>query len=409
MGLISAALASASNVLSEQWKEYFYCDALPNDVLAVRGRKRTSGSSNSQDNIISNGSVVAVADGQCMLIVEQGKVVDLCAEPGEYVYDMSTEPSFFDGGKFVDNLLDLFKTMGKRFEFGGATPKDQRVYYLNTKEIIGNKYGTPSPIPFRVVDRNINLDVDVSVRCFGEYSYKIVNPLLFYTNVCANVVSEYTRDELDSQMKSELLTALQHVFSNIGEKGIRYSQLPAHTMELAEALKAELTTQWKDFRGIELQKIGVSSVKALEEDEERIKQLQFNATLKDPTMAAAHSAGAQAQAIQDAAKNPNGAAIGVMGYNMVQQAAGNTVADLFAVGAAQAAHAAPQAAAPAGWTCPNCNTVNSGNFCTHCGTKKPEAAKKIRCSKCGWEANPSDPVPNFCPNCGDPIDANDLV
>lgn len=408
MGLIHAALASASNVLSEQWKDYFYCDALPNDVLAVRGRKRTGNSSNSQDNIISNGSVIAVADGQCMLIVEQGKVVDLCAEPGEFVYDASTEPSFFDGGKFVDGLKDLFLTIGKRFEFGGAVPKDQRIYYLNTKEIIGNKYGTPSPVPFRVVDEKINLDVDISVRCFGEYSYKIVNPLLFYTNVCANFVNTYTRDELDSQMKSELLTALQPAFAAISDKGIRYSALPAHTVELADELKRVLTANWKDFRGIELQKIGVSSIKASEEDEERIKQLQLNATLKDPTMAGAHMAGAAAQAMQDAAKNPGGAAVGFMNYGMAQQAAGTTVADLFAVGAA--AQAAQPAATPAaGWTCPTCNTVNNGNFCTHCGTRRPEAPKRVRCNKCGWESKVGEPVPNFCPNCGDPIDANDLV
>ncbi|MBR3356162.1 MAG: SPFH domain-containing protein [Oscillospiraceae bacterium] len=406
MGLVYAALASANNVLSEQWKDYFYCDSLSVDVLAARGKKRTSGSSNVQDNVLTNGSVISVADGQVMMIVEQGKVVDLCAEPGEYVYDMSTEPSFFDGGKFVDNLKEIFLTIGKRFEFGGATPKDQRIYYFNTKEIVGNKYGTPSPVPFRVVDEKINLDVDIAVRCFGEYSYKLVNPILFYTNVCGNITGEYTRDQLDSQMKSELLTALQPAFASISDKGIRYSSLPAHTTELAEALKAELIAKWRDFRGIELQQIGVSSIKASEEDEERIKQLQLSAALKDPTLAGATLVNAQANAMQAAAENSGGAALGFMGYNMAQQAGGLNAQQLYQLGA-NAAPAAP--VAQAGWNCPKCNTLNNGNFCTQCGEKRPEPAKRVKCAKCGWEPASQDQTPNFCPNCGDPIGPDDLV
>ncbi len=238
MGLIKAALGSAGGVLADQWKEYFCCEAIPADVLAVKGQKRTSGrSSNTKgsDNIISNGSVIAIADGQCMMIVEQGKVVDVCAEPGEYTYDMSTEPSIFTGD-LGENIKASFQNMGKRFTFGGEPPKDQRVYYFNTKELIGNKYGTPSPVPFRVVDQRAGIDIDIAIRCFGEYSYKLVNPLLFYTNVCGNVSDEYNRMELDSQLKSELLTALQPAFARISEQGIRYSALPGHAQELALSL-----------------------------------------------------------------------------------------------------------------------------------------------------------------------------
>ena len=169
MGLIHAALGAATGVLADQWKEYFYCDGMAEDVLAVKGSKRTSGRSSNRygsDNIISSGSVVAVADGQCMLIVEQGKIVEVCAEPGEFVYDASTEPSIFSGN-LGDTIVEVFKSIGKRFTFGGEAPKDQRVYYFNTKELIGNKYGTPSPVPFRVVDNNVGLDVDIAIRCFG--------------------------------------------------------------------------------------------------------------------------------------------------------------------------------------------------------------------------------------------------
>ena len=436
MGLVSAVLGAATGVLSDQWKEYFYCDALPNNVLAVKGKKKVSGRSSNRgdDNIITSGSVIAVADGQCMLIVEQGKIVDVCAEPGEYVYDASTEPSVFSGN-LGDSIAAVFQNIGKRFTFGGQAPKDQRVYYFNTRELTGNKYGTPNPVPFRVVDKNIGLDIDIAIRCFGEYSIRISNPLLFYTNVCGNVTSNYTIDKLEGQMKTELLTALQPAFARISDMGIRYSSLPAHTAELADALNEELSAKWRDLRGIEIVSCGVSSVKASEEDEAMIKELQRNAAFRDPTMAAAHLVGAQAAAMQSAAANEGGAAMAFMGMNMAQQAGGVNAQNLYQMG--QQATPAPAAeaegwicpscghkasgkfcpecgtkkpeAAPVGWTCPSCGAVNKGKFCSECGAKKPAGALLYKCDKCGWEpADPANP-PRFCPECGDPFNADDAV
>ncbi len=438
MGLISAAVGSASGVMADQWLEYFYCEAMPVDVLVCKGQKKTSGRSSNKhgsDNIISNGSVIAVADGQCMMIVDQGKVVDVCAEPGEYTYDISSEPSLLFGG-LAQNIGAVMSTIAKRFMFGGQAPKDQRVYYFNTREIIGNKYGTPAPIPFRVVDQRAGIDIDIGIRCFGEYSYKIVNPILFYGNVCGNVSNVYKRSELESQMKSELLTALQPAFAKISEQGVRYSALPGHTMELAQALREVLTPQWTEYRGIEIQQIGVSSVNANEEDEKMLKELQKNAAFKDPTMAAAHLVGAQADAMKAAANNTGGAAMAFMGMNMAQQAGGVNAQGLYQMGAAQ--QAAPAQAAPAadtwtcpscgakasgkfcpecgtkkpaadGWTCPSCGAVNKGKFCSECGAKKPAGALLYKCDKCGWE--PEDPAnpPKFCPECGDPFDDNDVI
>ena len=410
MGLISAALSSAIGVAADQWKEYFYCDALPENVLAVKALKRSRGfGNNGNDNVISNGSVIAVADGQCMMIVDQGKVVDLCAEPGEYVYDMSSEPSVFTGS-LGDAVKAVFETIGKRFSFGGEVPKEQRVYYFNTKELTGNKYGTANPVPFRVVDRNIGLDVDIAIRCFGEYSIRLCNPILFYTNVCGNVRSAYTVDQLAGQMKTELLTALQPAFARLSEQGIRYSALPGHTLELADALNEVLSAKWRDLRGIEIVSFGMSSVKANEEDEAMIKELQRNAAFRDPNMAAAHLVGAQAAAMQDAAKNPNGAAMGFMGMNMAGAAGGVNAQSLYQMGAQAAAPAPQPAADPAKhWFCPSCGTANQGKFCTECGTKKPAGALQYRCDKCGWE--PEDPAkpPKFCPNCGDPFGDEDVV
>ena len=374
MGLISAALGSASGVLADQYKEYFYCDALASNVLVVKGKKRTTKrSSNSGDNnVISNGSVIAIADGQCMIIVDQGKVVDLCAEPGEYVYDMSSEPSLFTGN-LSSAILDVFKNIGKRFTFGGTTPTDQRVYFFNTKELTGNKYGTPNAVPFRVVDANAGIDIDIGIRCFGEYSYRITNPILFYTNICGNVSGEYTRDQIDSQLKTELLTALQPAFAKISDQGIRYSSLPGHTMEMADALNEVLSSKWRDLRGIEIVSFGISSVTANEEDEQMIKTMQRNAAYKDPTMAAATLVGAQAQAMQDAAKNTAGAATAFMGMNMAQQAGGINAASLYQMAGQQQAAQTQQTAqtASASWYCPNCGTPCNGNFCTNCGTKRP--------------------------------------
>ena len=463
MGLIKAALGAAGGVMADQWLEYFYCDSLPENVMAVKGQKRSSGrSSNTRgsDNIISNGSVIAVADGQCMVIVDQGKVTEFCAEPGEFKYDASTEPSLFYG-KLGKNILDTFKNIGKRFTFGGEAPKDQRVYYFNTKELIGNKYGTPSPVPFRVVDQRAGIDIDIAIRCFGEYSYRICDPILFYTNVCGNVSGDYTRDRLESQLKTELLTALQPAFAKISEQGIRYSALPGHTMEMADALNDVLSSKWRNLRGLEIVSFGVSSVKASEEDEAMLKELQRNAAFMDPTRAAAHLVGAQASAMQAAANNQNaGPAMAFMGMNMAGQAGGVNAQSLYQMGVQQ--QAAPAAAgwtcacgqsgitgkfcpncgkpkpapAPAagswtcscgatatgkfcpecgkprpadtGWTC-SCGAVNKGKFCAECGKPKPAGTPKYKCDKCGWE--PKDPThpPKFCPECGDPFDDGDIV
>ena len=394
MGLIRAAMGAAGGTLADQWKEYFYCDAIPENVLAVKGQKKTTRRSSNRhgdDNVITDGSVIAVADGQCMLIVDQGKIVDMCAETGEYTYDMSSEPSLFCGS-LGQGLKNMFGTMANRFTFGGEAPKDQRIYYFNTKELIGNKYGTPSPVPFRVVDQRAGIDIDVGIRCFGEYSYRVSNPMLFYTNVCGNVSEDYTRDRLDSQLKTELLTALQPAFAKIGETGIRYSQLPGHTMELADALNEVLSKKWRDLRGIEIVSFGVSSVTADEEDEKMLKELQRNAAFMDPTRAAAHLVGSQGDAMKMAAANKGGAAMAFMGLNMAGQAGGMNAQDLYAMGQQQTAQ--PAASQPAGWTCSCGHTGNTGKFCGECG--KPRPADEWTCS-CG-----SVNKGKFCANCGNP-------
>lgn len=436
MSLIKAIAGATVGVLADQWKEYFYCEALNVDTLAVRGYKRNSNISlntHGNSNIISNGSVIAVADGQCMIIVEQGKVVEVCAEPGEYVYDASTEPSIFAGKLDGASISAIFKNIGTRFGFGGEAPKDQRVYYINTKEITSNPYGTPAPVPFRVVDKNVGLDVDITIRCFGEYSYRITNPLLFYTNVCGNVEDRYLRSQIDEQLKSELLTSLQPAFAEISEMGIRYSALPRHTVELADSLNGILLEKWKNTRGIQISSLGISSIKGGDKDEEMIKELQRNAAFRDPTMAAAQLVGAQSIAIQEAARNQSaGPAMAFMGMNMAEQAGGINAQDLFQMGIQNREKVQQQETTENSWQC-SCGKIATELFCSRCGTKRPEPQEELWvcrcgrrndalycpscgfrkpeksisfCAKCGWKLEQSDEPIRFCPRCGNP--SNDL-
>ncbi|MBQ3416497.1 MAG: SPFH domain-containing protein [Ruminococcus sp.] len=446
MGLIKAGIGALGGVLADQWKEFFVCDALPRDVLVRKGVKKTSArSSNTKgsENVITNGSGLVVSQGQCAIITDQGKVAEICAEPGEYTYDQSSEPSLFTG-PLGESIKQTFKMIGKRFTYGGEPPKDQRVYYFNIKEITENLFGTANPIPFRVVDSKVGLDLDVSVRCSGTYSYRIEDPILFFTNVCGNVTDDYNRSELDKTLKTEFVSALQPAFFKISEKEVRPNQLAGETELLSEAMNEALTEKWVKLRGLKVVSVAMGSVTLPEEDQKMIKEVQRNAAFKDPTMAAAHLVGSQGQAMQDAAKNQGGSFGAFMGMGMAGNMGGMNAQNLYAMGAQQQQQQqqmqqqqAQQQAAPAaagawkcpqcgaqatgkfcmecgckkpeasGWTCSQCGAVNKGRFCSECGAKKPEGAPTYKCDKCGWE--PEDPhhPPKFCPECGDIFDDND--
>ena len=408
MGLLRAGIGAASGVLADQWRDYFYCDSLTGDVLMTKGQRKQGRGKNKGGDIITNGSIIAVNEGQCMLIVQQGEIIEVCAEAGEFIFDSGTEASVFYGGLGA-GIKKTFERIGYRFTFGGSEANDQRVYFVNTKEIMGNKFGTPTPVPFRVVDQNIGLDTDISVRCNGEYSYKISDPLLFYKNVAANVPGDFTRDKLDSQLKSEFLTALQPAFAEISEQGIRYSAVPGHTRELAKAMNKVLTEDWKDTRGISIAAVGINSIAALPEDEERIKTLQMTAVMRDPNMRAANASMATADAMRTAAGNEAGAMTGFMGMNMAQMSGMGMGQQYYdpsgqpyqqpanhynvAAGGGFAGGAKTQG----GWKCPKCGADNKGKFCMECGTPKPVEAAGWKCPKCGAENKGK-----FCMECGTP-------
>ena len=419
MGLIKAGAGALGGTLADQWKEFFYCDALPNDVLMRKGQKQISGrSSNTKgnDNIISNGSGIAVADGQCMIIVEQGRIVEVCAEPGEFTYNSSTEPSIFSG-KFGDSLKDSFKTFGKRFTYGGDTAKDQRVYYFNTKEILDNKFGTANPIMFEVVNKRINMSRTVQVRCNGVYTYVITDPLLFYTRLCGNVADEFTRDQIDSQLKTEFVDALQPAFGALAEQELRPAQIPAKANELKAAMNEALKQDWIENRGISVGKIALNPITLTDSDMKKINEIEDAASVgSNPFMLAGRMTNATADTMQTAAGNSAGAMTGFMGMGMVGmgQAGGFGAAqNLYTLGlqqqqmaqqqqAAQQPQAVQQPQAPVQntadqWTC-QCGATVSGKFCPECGTKKPEPvqADAWKCS-CGATV-----TGKFCPECGSP-------
>ena len=471
MGLIKAGIGALGGTLADQWKEFFYCEALPSDVLVRKGQKRITGrSSNTKgnDNIISNGSGIAVADGQCMIIVEQGKIVEVCAEPGEFTYNSSTEPSIF-AGSLGSSILDTFKTIGKRFAYGGDTGKDQRVYYFNTKEIMGNKFGTPSPIMFEVVNKRIGFSKTVSIRCNGVYSYFITNPLLFYTKVCSNVEYEFTRDEIDDTLKTEFVSQLQNAFGILSEQELRPAQIPGKVNELRAAMNEALRYEWIESRGITVGKIAMNPINLTPEDMKAIAQMEDSMSYgSNAAMALGRMTTAQANAMETAAGNSAGAMTGFMGMGMAGNAMGGfNPAQQIAMMQQQQQMQQPAAPAPAadswtcacgatmtgkfcnecgakkpepkpagdswkcacgatvtgkfctecgakkpeaaaGWTC-SCGNVNQGKFCNECGAKKPAGVPQYKCDKCGWQPEAPTKAPRFCPECGDPFDSGDII
>ena len=399
MGLIKAASGSIKSVLADQWIDYYYCDSIPEDVLAVKGQKRIAkGSSNTKgsDNYITSGSVVSIADGQCLIVVEQGEIIDACDNPGEYIFDSERSRGVFSTDESDENLKLLIGKMARRFTQGGQPALDQRLYYINTKEILGNRFGTPTPIPFRVVDTNIGLDIDVSLTGYGTFSYRITNPGLFYKNVAGNITNPYKRERIDEQLESEVISVLQPVFARLSAKGIRYSRIPMHTEDMCETLNEVLSEKWSKLRGIEIVSVAIKGLKAKDDDEKMIKELQRNAVFRDSTMAAAQLVGAQSDAMKAAASNTQaGATAAFMGMNMASSVTGINPHELYGLGQG----GGPQNAASGGWTC-SCGSYNTNAFCPVCGKQRPEVKQARFCVACGNRIEDGD---KFCQNCGKPI------
>lgn len=433
MGLIMAALSGFSSTLADTWQEYFVCESLPSDVLVYKAKKQ--GKNKGSENVITKGSKIVVHEGQAMIMVDQGIVIEIATEPGVYTYDAGT-PGFFSS-TFGAGLKNTFKEAWERIKNGGTAAHDQRVYYFNTKPILENKFGTQNPIPFRVQYQDLGRSFTVGVRCNGIYSYRIIDPVYFYKEISGNVTDQYLRSSLDTTLKSEFIDALQPAFGKISASGIRYDELPLRQNEVKEAINGVLSNDWTERRGIRVETVAINSATISDEDNKRIQQFEDRAWNTNPANAAASLVEAQAQAMQAAANNPNGAAMGMFGMNMASQAGGMNAQNLFNMSAQQGVAGAttapvaggwnckcgktgntgkfcaecgsPKPADADGWTC-SCGAVNKGKFCAECGKPKPAGgAVKYKCKMCGWQ--PEDPTnpPKFCAECGDPIDENDIV
>lgn len=388
MGLIQAVKGAVSSTLADQWKEFIYCDALDSSVLMQKGVKRITGVSSNQhasDNIITHESKIVVNEGQALLVVENGKIIDFSVEPGAYTFNSSTEPSLFAGG--FKGLIDSFKKVGQRFVYGGQPQNDQRVYYVNLKEIPNNKFGIGN-VPFR----DGEFGFTVQLKGFGIFSYKIEDPLLFFTHVAANVPDRYLSANLDSQLKAEFQQAIQVAIGNLSAMNISYDKIPQYTKELTQNVDKDLDEEWKNVRGIVAVSIGFSSLTPDEESTKKIAQFQEARIYSNPQMLGGRLGGAQATAMENASKNENGAMNGFIGMGFAQQAGGASAAQ-FIQPNANTQQANPQPATPVNntntWTCA-CGITNTGNFCSNCGAKRPE-----KCSHPNATQNST-----FCPDCG---------
>lgn len=391
MGLIRAAFDSAKTTLADQWLEYYYCDSLSNEVLIQKGTKVVTSGSNTKasPNIITNGSGFAVNEGQALLIVEDGKIVEFSAEPGRFMWDSSSEPSLFDNG--WQGLKDSFKIFGKRFTMGGTPGKDQRVYYVNLKEIIDNKFGSATPMAYHdPIYRNIY------IRYFGQYTFKIEDPIRFYANISGNVSERYTKTQLMEQCDAEFVNALDTALAKCADAGCQFSDLPKKQMEIAAYMNDALDSSWSERRGMIIEVVAIAKVTPDDESRRRIEKIDDAIMMGDQRVAAGRLAEAQASAMEKAASNEAGAMNGFIGMGFAQQAGGMNASAMFQ-------NMQPQENNPlfqqqpvqngnkAVWTC-SCGTQNSGNFCSNCGKPNPNGPWTCSCGSVN--------TGNFCSNCG---------
>lgn len=383
MGLIKAAAAAAGGVFADEWKEYFKCDSLPSNVLMRKGRK-SNPDNRGNDDVISNGSKIDVADGQAALIIEDGKIIEFTAEPGSFIWDTSSEPSCFTGG-FFKGMLDSFRRIGGRFTYGGSPDRTQRVYYFNLKEITDNKFGTPTPVTY---DDPYYRAV-LYIRYYGQFSLRICDPVLFYTSVAGNVADEYTKDKLSSIITDEFMTALDTALAGCSAQNIKFSQLPAKQKELSDLMKEALSADWKEKRGIEIVSCALAKITPDEKSRARIEEYDTNVMHSDKNAMAGGLAYAQMDALKKAAANENGSISALMAMGLINNAAGG------ASGTGVLLNNAQNGNQPASWRCPDCGTVNTGRFCSECGKKAAETESKWFCPDCGTQN-----AGKFCSECG---------
>ena len=374
MGLIKSALTSVTSTLHDQWEEYITCDSLDTNTLVV---KKTT-----KNGVISNKSRIQVAPGQVALIFDSGKILDATAEEGIYTFDESSSPSLFAG-----QFGDMFKEMWERFKFNGTPSKEQAIFYINAKEIIGNKFGSSSPMSYPDPEYK-----NIYIRYFGVYSFKIADPFAFFSNIVGNIKDTYTKEELMEQANAEFVSALDVALQKCAADGIVFSSLPSKQLEIASHMNEALDTTWKQLRGMEVVSVAIEKITPDDESRERIQKFDNASMYGKEEYAAGRMVDATSTAMEKAAENANGAAAGFMGLGMMNGAVGGMTNPLEYVkknGEGKKENGTP---------CPNCGEVVTGNFCSKCGTKLEVAAEK-HCTNCGEKV-----TGNFCSKCGTKVE-----
>lgn len=411
MGLIKAALAAGSSTLADQWLDYIYCERMEDNVLMRKGTAKKGGSNTKgTENIITNGSKIVVGEDQFLIVVSDGKIVDFTAEAGYYTFDQGTEPSMFYGG-FGKGLIESFKKFGERFTTGGIAPHDQRVYFVNTRHIKGNKFGTSTPIPFR--DSEFGMTVDI--RCYGEYVMQVTDPLAFYHTYGGNIEEDYVIDDnFKDTFLADFLQALQPALAKVAMQKISYDMLPGAVTEISAAVKECLDSTWGS-QGINVIRVSIASATPTDESADAIKAAQGDRLYAmNPAMQGARANAAASEAIKTAAGNEGGAMNGFVGMGMINQGGAMFGANMSSQ--SQAQNQMTEMNVVGGGVkepsenneqnsnesidevkCPNCGAMITKNFCTECGAKRPEIPAEKFCTNCG---NKVDSSAKFCMNCG---------
>ena len=399
MGIIKAIGKAIGGGFADQWLEVIEPDNMGDQTVFCRGIKTRKGQNvKGTDDTVSNGSLIHVYDNQFMILVDGGKVVDYTAEPGYYKVDNSSVPSLFNG-EFGDTLKEVFG----RIKYGGETPRAQKVFYINTQEIKGIKFGTRNPINYFDCFYNAEL----FLRAHGTYSIKIVNPLQFYAEAIPRNKDNVEINEINEQYISEFLQALQSSINQMSADGVRISHVSSKAMELGKYMTSVLDQDWNQMRGMEIQAVGIASISYDEKSQELINMRNEGAMLSDPTVREGYVQGHIARGMEAAGSNSAGAMQGFMGMGMGMQMGGGMAGQMSQTNLAQMQMANAQSqmnAAPSqsagGWTCA-CGTVNTGKFCSECGKTAPVKTGAWTCA-CGTEN-----TGKFCSECGKPAPAKD--
>ena len=396
MGIIRAVTGAIGGALADQWEEVIEAGNMSDTTVMapgvkVRAKDRRNQNTRGTADLISNGSVIHVGQNQFMMLVDGGKVIDYSAEPGYFQVTNTSVPSLFNG-EFKEALQETFD----RVRFGGVSPQQQKVYFINLQEIKNIAFGTTNPVNY--FDNFYN--AELYLRAYGYFSIRITDPLLFYAEAIPRNQDHVEITDIHKLYLAEFLTAFQSAINQMSVDGIRISHVASKGTELAKYMSEILDEDWTQKRGMRIESVGISSISYDEDSKELINLRNKGAMLSDAAVREGYVQGSIARGLEAAGSNANGSMAGFMGVGMGMQSAGNFMASASQTNQYQMEQAAKQrqeqAVSPDTWTC-SCGQKNTGKFCSNCGKEKPQAPQEWICS-CGQKN-----MGNFCSNCGKPM------